>query len=119
MCEVRLTRSLIFIASLDDPHFAACFSDVLLPLQIDVLIFFDQASLVELGGISPVQMMSILAAEIQESNLVVANSEIDLEFALVHIAEVRVLPVVYRSAEYRFQGRMAMNMCRRRLSREI
>ena len=41
-------------------------------------------------------METMLAAEIEESNDVLVNSEIDLEFVLVHVEEVRVLPVDYR-----------------------
>jgi len=69
---------------------------ILLSLQIDLLILYNQDALRELGNISASQMETTLVAEVEESNDILVNSEIDLEFVLVHVEEVRVLPVDYR-----------------------
>ena len=69
---------------------------ILLSLQIDLLIIYNQDALRELGNINASQMETTLAAEVEESNDILVNSEIDLKFVLVHVEEVRVLPVDYQ-----------------------
>ena len=76
---------------------------ILLSLQIDILFVYNQDALEELGSISTSQMETMLAAEVEEVNDILVNSEIDLEFVLAHAQEVRVFPVVYRKCRGSFR----------------
>lgn len=57
--------------------------------QIDIMMLYTDLALVQLGGVTTAQMESTITEGLVTSNTAFENSEVPIEFSLVHVGQVK------------------------------